>query len=64
MRIGHPKLLEVLERSLREGDEQLRGEAFQLLVLRTDPASQSLALDYTLERLKVATPHAGNDESA
>ncbi len=56
MRIGHPKLLDVLRRSLREGDEQLQNEAFQLLVLRADPASEALALDYTLEWMKESPP--------
>lgn len=56
MRIGHPKLLEVLKRSLYEGDEQLQNEAFELLVQRTDPASQEMALDYALERMKESPP--------
>jgi len=55
-RIGHPKLIEVLKRSLQEGDEPLQNEAFQLLVHRSDAASQTIALDYTLERMQEAPP--------
>jgi HEAT repeat protein len=56
VRIGHPKLLEVLEQALQNGDQELSSEAFQLLVSRTDAASEALALDYTLEWMKDAPP--------
>jgi tetratricopeptide (TPR) repeat protein len=56
--VGHPKLLELLADALREGDPELKQQAFTILVGRTDPASERVAVDYTLEALKKGPPDA------
>lgn len=56
VKVGHPKLFEVLRDALETGDEALRNEALAVLVQRTDPESERLALDYALESLKTSPP--------
>ncbi len=55
-RVGHPKLIDVLEQSLGQADSKLRDEAFNILVSRTDSRSEDLAMNYTLEYLKKSAP--------
>jgi len=50
-RIGHPKLLAVLKRLVRDPDEKIRNEAFNILVDRPDAESESVAMEICLERL-------------
>ncbi len=56
VRIGHPKLPELLKDSLRSSDVALRDAAFQELASRSDPASESLARKFTLRQLELAPP--------
>ncbi|AMV22049.1 HEAT repeat domain-containing protein [Planctomyces sp. SH-PL14] len=51
-RIGHPQLLQVLKRLVHDPDERVRVEAFNILVDRTDPEAESIAMEICLERLK------------
>lgn len=55
-RIGHPRLLDVLRQSLDKDNRTLQETAFRVLVSRTDPDSEDLALNYTLDRLKTSPP--------
>ncbi|HVV99584.1 MAG TPA: HEAT repeat domain-containing protein [Planctomycetaceae bacterium] len=57
-KVGHPKLLELLSEALRDGDPELKQQAFTILVARTDPASERVAMDYTLDALKKGPPDA------
>lgn len=54
--IGHPRLVDVLEASLKGKDAAVRKEAFRQLAARSDERSERLALDYTLSRLKSGSP--------
>ncbi|MEZ6044086.1 MAG: tetratricopeptide repeat protein [Planctomycetaceae bacterium] len=55
-RIGHPKLLEVLESSLANRDREIQRIAFLILATRNDPESEELALNYTLKYIEKEDP--------
>ncbi|QDU82278.1 TPR repeat-containing protein YrrB [Polystyrenella longa] len=55
-RIGHPQLLDVLEKSLQNRDEEIQRIAFLILANRNDPESETLALNYTLQHLQTDPP--------
>ncbi len=50
-RIGHPQLLAVLKRLVRDPDDKVRIEAFNILVDRPDAESEGVAMEICLERL-------------
>lgn len=54
-RIGHPQLLGVLRRLVEDKAEPVRVEAFNILVERPDPASETIAMNVCLERLNDKT---------
>jgi len=54
--IGHPKLVEVLEAAVRDGNSAMQKQAFSQLVKRSDQRSEEIALDYTLAHLKTSPP--------
>jgi HEAT repeat protein len=56
VQVGHPQLLSVLEEALKGSDVNLRNAAFSLLANRGDRQSEELALNYTLEQLKLSPP--------
>ncbi|MGE3316010.1 MAG: HEAT repeat domain-containing protein [Planctomycetaceae bacterium] len=56
VRVGHPKLLDVLSQALTRGEATMRNEAFQLLVQRTDRESEEIALNFTLKHLETSPP--------
>lgn len=55
--IGHPRLVDVLESSLKSKDEKIRNQAFAQLATRSDHRSETIALDYTIEALKTSKPN-------
>ncbi len=57
-RIGHPRLSEVLEKSLQHRDANVRSAAFEILADRNDPESEELATRYLLEQIEKAPPTA------
>ncbi len=59
VQVGHPKLLSVLADALRGSDATLRLQAFAILAARHDRDSEELALDFTLEYLKMQAPAPG-----
>ncbi|MBI3860879.1 MAG: HEAT repeat domain-containing protein [Planctomycetia bacterium] len=52
VQIGHPQLLSVLADALRGNDANLKMQAFSILAARTDPDSEALAVEFTLEHLQ------------
>ncbi|WP_397570099.1 HEAT repeat domain-containing protein [Schlesneria sp. T3-172] len=56
VQVGHPQLVEVLERALRSPDKQIRDLAFQTLSQRNDQRSETLAIDYALKVLDQGPP--------
>lgn len=54
--IGHPQLVDVLKQTVQTGNDAMRQQAFEILVSRTDPRSEEIAMEYTLERLKTSPP--------
>lgn len=56
VRVGHPKLVDVLEEGLQSKDQTLRTQSFAVLATRTDERSEQLAMDYALESLKSSPP--------
>lgn len=56
VRVGHPKLLEVLGQALGSGEGPMQKEALSLLVQRSDRESESLAIDFTLKHLEKSPP--------
>jgi HEAT repeat protein len=55
-RIGHPELTDLYRRALQHSNTKLRDEAFKLLLTRTDPESERMALEFTLNHLKKSPP--------
>lgn len=56
VRVGHPQLLAVLQQALKSSQKSLRGEAIDVLIRRTDPQSEEIAMAYTLEHLEDQLP--------
>lgn len=56
VRVGHPKLTEVLKDSLQSRDAATRDAAFNELVNQTDAASEQVALQFTLKHMESAPP--------
>src|SRR5690606_18876154 len=56
MKVGHPKLSEILADALQRGSPQMREEAFQFLAGRMDRQSEELAISFTLQSLKTSPP--------
>jgi HEAT repeat protein len=58
VRVGHPKLVEVLKETLDSRDAAMREAAFNELVNQSDAASEQIALQYTLKQMETAPPTA------
>lgn len=56
VRVGHPKLIEVLKDALQSRDAAIRDTAFNELANQTDAASEQVALQFTLKHLESAPP--------
>lgn len=56
VRVGHPKLTEVLKDALQSRDAAIRDAAFNELVNQTDAASEQLALQFTLKQMESSPP--------
>ena len=56
VRVGHPKLVEVLKDTLDSRDSAMREAAFNELVNQTDSASEQIAMQYTLKQMESAPP--------
>ena len=56
VRVGHPKLVEVLKDTLDSRDTAMREAAFNELVNQTDSASEQIAMQYTLKQMESAPP--------
>ncbi|TXT36773.1 MAG: hypothetical protein FD138_883, partial [Planctomycetota bacterium] len=56
VRVGHPKLIEVLKDSLESRDVAIRDVAYNELTTQTDPASEQIALQFTLKHMESAPP--------
>ena len=54
--VGHPKMIEVFQNSLKDKNAETRNAAFAILAERVDPASEEIAMNYTLEALKDGVP--------
>jgi HEAT repeat protein len=54
--IGHPKLVDVLEASVKSSDKAIRDQALMQLSVRGDSRSEKIALDYTLAAIKTSPP--------
>lgn len=56
-RVGHPKLIELLQKSLQQDrNKALREAAFGLLVNRQEAEAEELAMEYTLEHIRQEPP--------
>ena len=58
VQVGHPQLVDVLERALKSPDKVIRDQAFQTLSQRNDPRSETLSLEYALKMLESGPPDA------
>lgn len=56
VRIGHPRLVDVLGDSLHQGTRSFQEAAFKILALRTDSRSEELAMQYALDRMERSPP--------
>lgn len=56
VRVGHPKLTEVLKEALQSRDAAIRDAAFNELVNQTDAASEQIALQFTLKHMESSPP--------
>lgn len=56
VRVGHPKLVEVLKDTLDSRDSLMREAAFNELVNQTDATSEQIAARYTLKHMESAPP--------
>jgi tetratricopeptide (TPR) repeat protein len=56
VQVGHPKLLDVLSAALADTNAAYRNHAFGLLAARSDQASESLAIEYSLKALEKEQP--------
>jgi HEAT repeat protein len=57
VQVGHPQLVDVLERALKSPDKVIRDQAFQTLSQRNDQRSESLSIDYALKMLESGPPN-------
>jgi tetratricopeptide (TPR) repeat protein len=57
VRVGHPKLIEVLKQLLEQKNAALKTEALNVLIARTDTKSEQIAMNYTLAHLKHSSPN-------
>jgi len=51
-RIGHPQLIEFCRAGLKDSDESVRQQAFQILVDQSDRSGEQSAREYALKRLE------------
>lgn len=58
VRIGHPKLVEVLQKALEGGNAGVKNEAFNLLASRNDPESERIAINYSLTWMESNPPNS------
>ncbi|WP_010585333.1 HEAT repeat domain-containing protein [Schlesneria paludicola] len=56
IQVGHPQLVDVLERSLKSAEKPIRDQAFQELSKRSDERSEKLAVGYALKALEAGPP--------
>ncbi len=56
VRVGHPKLIEVLKDSLQSRDVAIRDTAYNELTNQPDAASEQIALQFTLKHMESAPP--------
>ncbi len=60
--VGHPRLIEVLNDALNSKNDKLRKQAFQILASRTDPKSETIAVEYGLKQLEQESLDSGTFE--
>lgn len=56
VRVGHPKLIEVLKDALQSRDVAIRDTAYNELTNQTDAASEQIALQFTLKHMESTPP--------
>ncbi len=56
VQVGHPQLIDVLERALKSPDKIIRDQAFQTLSQRNDQRSEALSIEYALKMLESGPP--------
>jgi len=56
VQVGHPQLVDVLERALTSADKPIRDQAYQELSKRSDGRSEALAINYALKQLESGPP--------
>ena len=56
VRVGHPKLIDVLKDALASRDNAIRDAAFNELTNQTDAASEQVAMQFTLKHLESSPP--------
>ena len=56
VRVGHPKLIEVLKDALESRDTTIRDVAYNELINQPDSASEKIALQFTLKHLESVPP--------
>ena len=56
VQVGHPQLVDVLERALKSPDKAIRDQAFQTLSQRNDERSEMLAVEFALKSLESSPP--------
>ena len=52
VQVGHPQLVDLLERALKSTDKSIRDQAFQTLAQRNDPQSEALSIEFALKSLE------------
>lgn len=55
-KVGHPRLIPLLQEKLQSSDPAMRQLAYDILTNRTDRESEQVAVAYTLEQIKKAVP--------
>ena len=58
VQVGHPQLVDLLERALKSPDKAIRDQAFQTLAQRSDQRSETLSVDFALKLLEAGPPDA------
>ena len=58
VQVGHPQLVDVLERALKSPDKGIRDQAFQTLSQRNDQRSETLSIEYALKMIESGPPDA------
>lgn len=58
VQIGHPKIVDALEKALASAHKQVRDQAFLELAKRNDDRSEALALNHALKMLETSPPDA------